>query len=134
MEVRETSIAQWNMNSGEIQAKPSSYKDRWSPIFDKEPKVLLNIIQIGCSAVVTQYYKAPNLIELVKPWESKKYDTEHWQHMDQIQQEMKNILPHHANTNTNSPAARHTQIDGSSSTIQLRTLLQLSHELKENPQ
>lgn len=35
--------------------------------------------------------------------------------MDPIQQEMNNILPHHANTNTNSPAARHTQINGSSS-------------------
>lgn len=111
------------MNNGEIQAKPSSYKERWSPIFYKEPKILLNIIQKDCSAVVTQYYKAPNLIELVKPWESKKYDKEYWQHMDPIQQEMKNILPHHANTNTNSPAARHTQIDGSSSTNSVENIV-----------
>ena len=57
------------MNNGEIQAKPSSYKDRWSPIIGKEPKVLLNIIHIDCSAVVTQSYKATHLIELVKPQE-----------------------------------------------------------------
>jgi len=119
------------MNNGEIQEKPSSYKDRWNPIFDKEPKVLLNIIQIDCSAVVTQSYKATHLIELVKPQESKKYDTEYWQHMDQIQQEMENILPHDANTNTNSPAARHTQTDGSSSTHSVENIVTIEPRIEK---